>query len=31
MIDFEDSVANKIYRLCIAEVLARDIFICQPV
>ena len=28
--NFEDSVANKFYWLCIAEVLARDIFVSQP-
>ena len=29
--NLEDSLANKIYWLCIAEVLARDIFMSQPV
>jgi hypothetical protein len=31
MMNFEDSVANKIYKLCISEVLATDIFMSQPV
>ena len=31
MISPEDSVANKIYWLCIAEVLAGDMFMSQPV
>jgi|UPI00001EF143 hypothetical protein len=29
--NFDDSVANKTYRLCIAEVVAREIFTSQPV
>lgn len=31
MINFADSVANKIYRLWIDEILPRDIFVLQPV
>lgn len=31
MINPEDTVANKIYCLCIAEVLAEDIFMSWPI
>ena len=29
--NFEDSATNKVYRLCLPELLARDIFMSQPV
>jgi hypothetical protein len=31
MINFEDSVANKVYGICVAQVLARDFSMSQPV